>query len=254
MKARAVNSFSAPAKAAACRHDPMSTVGVQNQPDLKALPRRPVVLRLLIIALLAEIGYAVLNISTMPIYLKFDRNMGAGSIGLVLSAFLLSEAVFKSPMGHLADRYGRRVLMTAGPLLTFCTALLSLAVPHDSGGWEVLAFVLLRVLDGIGAAMLWPAAFAAMGDSVADDERQQAMSLLNMCYLLGVALALPIGGLVNDVSGAKWASLLLAAALFGGVGYASWKFVPRIARPQHTAPDEMPIEGEVDVSLLIKSA
>src|SRR4051794_5459628 len=89
--------------------------------------RRPAVRHLLIVALLAEIGYAVLNISTMPVYLRAaptnawisnGRGFGESVIGLVLVAFLLSEAVFKSPMGHLADRIGPRKLMMFGPMLS----------------------------------------------------------------------------------------------------------------------------------------
>jgi MFS transporter, DHA1 family, multidrug resistance protein len=192
---------------------------------------------LLVIALLAEIGYAVLNISTMPVYLSAvpgpedglipnGRSMGASVIGLVLVAFLLSEAVFKSPMGSLADRYGHKALMFLGPVITVFTSLASLIVPHNAGGWEVMAFILLRVMDGIGAAMLWPAAFALMGNSVEDGERQQAMSWLNLCYMMGIALALPIGGIVNDLSGYRWASLFLSSLLFTLVAVAVWRFIP----------------------------
>src|SRR4051794_31471575 len=93
-----------------------------------ALLRRPAVLRLLIVALLAEIGYAVLNLSTMTIYLRDDRHFGEANVGWVLVAFLLIEAVFKSPMGHLADRFGPKLFMLLGPAMSVGTALLSLVV------------------------------------------------------------------------------------------------------------------------------
>src|SRR5688572_10217060 len=78
--------------------------------------KRPEVLKLLVIALLAEIGYAVLNISAMPVYLK-SRGFGESVIGVVVIAFLLTEAIFKSPMGHLADRIGHKRLMMIGPAI-----------------------------------------------------------------------------------------------------------------------------------------
>lgn len=189
--------------------------------------------RLLIIALLAEIGYAVLNVSTMQVYLKYDRGFGESMIGFVLVAFLFAEAVFKGPMGHFADRFGPKALMVAGPSLSVVSSLLSLAIPHSFPlSIQVIAFVLLRALDGLGAAMLWPAAFTAMNDAVDDRERQQAMSLLNLCYMLGIALAFPVGGLVNDLSGERWAGLVLAATLFAGVSIAVWRLLPRVA-PHH---------------------
>ncbi len=200
--------------------------------------RKPAVYRLLVIALLAEIAYGVMNLSTMPVYLEATdpnlnafipngRGFGASVIGLVLVAFLLSEAIFKGPMGHLADRVGPKRLMVLGPALSIGTSILSLFVPHGGGWFEVLCFVLLRAVDGLGAAMLWPAAFSAMGHAVADNERQQAMSLLNLCYMLGIALALPIGGIANDLAGVKWAGLILAAALFVTVTVGTLKLVSK---------------------------
>lgn len=234
------------------------------QEPIIPLIKRPVVLRLLAIALFAEIGYAVLNISTMPVYLAGPtvyggRNLGESAVGLVLTAFLLSEAVFKGPMGHLADRYGRKRLMIIGPSLTIGTSVLSWVVPRmidrfttpPHPAWiEVLFFVFLRILDGIGAAMLWPGAFAAIGDAVEDDQRQQAMSLLNVCYLLGVALALPLGGIVNDLTHQRFASLFLATALFCAVVFTAWRFLP----DDHGRHEQHHVEGEsAPISEVFKS-
>ncbi|MCX7800725.1 MAG: MFS transporter [Fimbriimonadales bacterium] len=238
---------------------PMSSeAGHRIQP----LWRRPRVARLLVVALLAEIGFAVLNISTMPVYLREDRGFGEGIIALVVTTFLLSEALFKGSMGHLADRHGRRRLMVLGTALTAFTPLLTMAVPGHWGVGETLSLMALRVVDGLGAAMLWPAAFALMNDTVADGERQEAMSLLNMCYLVGIALALPIGGLVNDTLGpwfAEWGgarvpSLLLASLLFAGVSVSAFRFVPS-GRELRRSRSELhgPADGE-DLRTLLLSA
>ncbi len=217
----------------------------------RAVWRRPEVLRLLVIALLAEVGYAALNLSTMPVYLKGERGFGESVIGLVLTAFLLSEAVFKTPMGALADRIGPRRLMTIGPALSVGSSLLSLAVPHTNAGpVEVLAFIGLRLVDGLGVAMLWPAAFAQMNAAVADDERQGAMSLLNLCYMVGIALAFPVGGLANDLSHRRWAGLVLAAALFAGVSIASFVLMPRRVKPASGAAEG---HGEEGFGTLLRS-
>jgi MFS family permease len=216
-----------------------------------AVWRRKSVLNLLIIALFAELGYAVLNISTMPIYLTEDRKLGADVAGYVLVAFLLSEAVFKGPMGHLADHVGRRTLMMIAPVLTVGTSIVSLFIPHDLGIWENIIFILLRVVDGFGAAMFWPAAYAASGESVSDKERQQAMSLLNACYFIGIAFALPIGGAIEDLVSPA-ASLVLAAGVFTLVTFAVWKLMPR--DKAHAAHVEHPVEGEFNLMQFVQTA
>jgi DHA1 family multidrug resistance protein-like MFS transporter len=189
---------------------------------------------LLLVALLAELAYAVLNISAMPVYLKNDRGFPEGTIGLIIATFLLSEAVFKGPMGHLADRFGRKRLMVLGPFLTVFTSLGSLFVPRDIGNLESVLFFFLRAVDGLAVAMVWPAAFALVGETVKAGRKQEAMSLLNMCYLGGVALALFVGGAADDLFGRLTAdttgvhapSLYLAAIICVTVSLLAYKTLP----------------------------
>ena len=198
-----------------------------TQPCWKKRPVR----NLLVIALFAEIGYAMLNLVTMPVYLRDDRQFGVSVIGLVMVTFLLFEAVFKSITGHMADRFGTRKLMIAGPLISVGSSILSIVMPHWGGApIETLAFILLRALDGIAVAMLWPAAFAQMNAVVDDSERQQAMSYLNGCYMIGIALAYPLGGFANDLTGTRYAGIVLAAILFAGAAIASQR-VATSAKP-----------------------
>lgn len=221
-------------------------------PEIKKRPvyARPAVAKLLLIALFAEIAYATLNLSTMPIYLAAvpepgrhlipnGRGFGETVIGLVVTAFLFAEAVFKGPMGHLADKIGPKRLMVLGPSISLCTTLITIFLPSLGGGTlEVIVFVVLRAFDGLGAAMLWPAAFSAVNEAVPDEERQQGMSLLNLCYILGIALAFPLGGIANDLTNTKWAGLVLAAALFGCAALAVWKFIPSFTRHEASAESE----------------
>ncbi len=213
--------------------------------------KRTAVWRLLLVALFAEIGYAVMNISTMPIYLAATpvkhgpfaegRGLGESVIGWIVVAFLLSEAVLKSPMGTLADRIGPRKLMLFGPMITVFTSVATVVIPLSWGVWDVPILILLRVADGVGAAMLWPALFSRMGHVVEDGDRQGAMGLLNLCYLCGIAFALPIGGAVNDLTGHKYASLLLATLLFGVVCLTVWLGMPK--RELHGDASPVPEAG-----------
>ncbi|MCE9557961.1 MAG: MFS transporter [Armatimonadetes bacterium] len=203
---------------------------LQVQPN-QALWRIPSVLRLLVVALLAETAFAALNLSSMPYYLRVDRGFGEKLIGVVIASFLLSEAIFKGRMGHLADKLGCKKFLILAPCLSVGTSLLTVLLPKGLGAAEPLLMIGLRVIDGVSAAMLWPALFAAMSDRAGDEHRQQGLSLLNSCYFLGIALAFPVAGVFNQifgsllrkVSGEYSPSIYLAALLFGACALVAWK-------------------------------
>ena len=166
----------------------------------------PFMAAMALIALLAELAYGVVNNSTMPVYVR--NGLGLPDIvGFVGASFLLAEALLNGPTGILADRFGRRLLMVIGPLLSVftcvCTALLRIP-DHGSGqaiGIGIL--VTLRFLDGAGAAALWPAVFASIGDRVDEKQRSTAMGLLNVSYMIGLAIGPLVGGLLNDKIAAR---------------------------------------------------
>jgi MFS family permease len=142
-------------------------------------------------------------------------------------------------MGHVADRFGTRKLLIAGPSISIVTSIISILLPHDNGSAiEVFAFVVLRAFDGLAVAMLWPAAFSQMNAIVEDNERQQSMSYLNACYMIGIALAFPLGGIANDVFKVKWAGLVLATILFIGAALGAYftgrSDVPVVADDEHS--------------------
>jgi DHA1 family multidrug resistance protein-like MFS transporter len=174
---------------------------------LRHSPRGRALLALVALAGVAELAYAVVNFSAMPPYLRFDLGLGAW-VGAVGAAFLLAETALKSPLGLLSDRFGRKRLLLVGPLISMVTAPLTVLVHHPLG------LMLLRALDGVGAAALWPTIFAAVADVVEEKDRSTAMSLLNVTYLIGVAMGPLLGGLVNDLTGSRTASFYLASLLF----------------------------------------
>ncbi|MFN7017833.1 MAG: MFS transporter [Fimbriimonadales bacterium] len=180
---------------------------------------------LVIMAGFAELGYVTLNLSAMPVYLREVVGLGESTITAVGSMFLLTEALFRAPMGMLSDRFGRRLLIVLGPSLTMFTSLATLAASHP------LHFIVLRAIDGLGAAMLWPSVYAAIGDTVPSHRRAWAMSFLNMTYMSGVALGPLAGGLANDLTGVKQASFYLTAGLFACATVIAWRFYPRDGRP-----------------------
>lgn len=161
---------------------------------------------LVLAALLAELAYAILNLSAMPVYVKYSLNQGA-MLGIIISTFLLTEAVSRPAFGALGDKIGRKPLLLAGPILTAVTAYLT-AHTH-SVAW----LIGLRVIDGFGSGALWPTAYATIGDIVEEEHTSAAMSLLNVTYMGGLALAFVMGGFVNQVFHSTTASFYLVAVM-----------------------------------------
>lgn len=186
---------------------------------------------LVIMAGLAELGYATLNISQVPVYLRDQLSYSESEVTAIGAIFLLAEGILRAPMGLLSDRFGRKRLMMLAPMLTLVTSLLSLVI-HDKYG-----FMLLRALDGLGAAMLWPTAFAAVADSVDKKNRAQAMSFLNLTYMVGVASGPFVGGAANDFFNDQQAAYYVISALFLTTTLVVYRWFPA-DRPEQHAHDE----------------
>ncbi|MDH7602589.1 MAG: MFS transporter [Armatimonadota bacterium] len=162
-------------------------------------------------ALLAELAYAILNLSALPMYLKFSLHQEA-ALGVIISTFLLTEALSRPAFGALGDRIGRKPLLVAGPAVTAITSYVTVKL---HGPFTIPGLVLLRAIDGLGSGALWPTAFATIGDVVDEKHRGAALSVLNVTYMGGLALGFLLGGAANEIQGTLTASFHLVSILLG---------------------------------------
>ena len=193
-------------------------------------------------ALLAELAYAILNLSAMPIYVA--KTLHAGTyLGYIGGTFLAIEALSRPGMGALGDKIGRKKLLLLGPALTAITSYLTIIY---QGNYVVPYLIVLRFVDGLGSGALWMNAFAAVGDVVEERNRSTAMSVLNVTYMGGMALAFLFGGKVNAYFGTFTASFYLASILFV-LSFIAFLFFPKTTKHTHidipgheTPPDFKP--------------
>ena len=209
--------------------------------------RHPVILTLGMIALLAELGYATLNQSGLPPYVDKELHLGAGWLGWIMATFLLVESLARPGLGALGDRIGRRPLLVAGPIASCAAALLMMRAVHPG---SILA---LRVLDGLGAAAIWPTAFALVGDSVDEENRSTAMSVLNVTYMAGIALGPLLGGIIADRTGTQHYVFLAVGIIFALTFVVALLRLPKRESHHEHGPDCPDHQAEYHLSDLLFS-
>ena len=153
-----------------------------------------------------------------PVLPLFAAQFGAGvaSVGLTLSIFGLARLLLNVPLGLLSDRYGRRLLLVAGPLVSSVGMIGSGLAPDIPQllGWRFLA--------GAGSAMYMTGAAIYLVDISTAANRAHFVATNQGALLVGVSLGPAIGGLVADGYGLRAPFLLvglatLVASLYGYV-------------------------------------
>ncbi|MEW5762785.1 MAG: MFS transporter [Bacillota bacterium] len=175
---------------------------------LNIFRRYPLLLGIGSVALVATLGFAVF-IPILPLYLAEDLGISPGIIGLIFGAYAASETIFKTPMGVLSDRVGRRPVIMTGLVVSFLVPLVMIFVDH------YLYFVGLQFLNGFAIAAFWPALSALTADEVPLTERATAMTVFNMSYLLALGLGPGLGTFINQAFASRQAAFYAAAALNG---------------------------------------
>ncbi|MCX6365814.1 MAG: MFS transporter [Armatimonadetes bacterium] len=218
-------------------------------------------LALCAVSALAELGFVIVNISALPVFLKFGLHL-PNLPGIALAAYYLVEALANSPMGALADRLGRRRLMVMGTCLSIVTCLATSQIHAPEGRLVVLGvtalILLLRAFDGMGAAMLWPNVYASVADRVAPERRAQANTLITIAYMAMIPLGLKLGGWLNENFGRNFTasepgryipSFLFAAGCFAATSLLAYIVAPR--RDAQRTPEEESENAPVSKSSLM---
>ncbi|WP_310723945.1 MFS transporter [Streptomyces sp. N2A] len=149
--------------------------------------------------LLAVIQFMVILDGSMVVSaipsIQRDLDFSPSSIAWVLDAYMLAYGGFLLVGGKAADTFGRRRLFSAG-LVIFTVASLACALSADS--WQLIA---ARVAQGLGAALVSPAAFALVTDLFEEGPvRNRAMVLWGGMNGVGGAAGVLLGGLFSAVA------------------------------------------------------
>src|SRR5829696_6608781 len=119
----------------------------------------------------------------VPVLPEFARSFGVRTaiIGIAVSAFGIGRLVVNVPLGMVADRYGRRVVLIGGPLVT-SAAMLGCAFSPNIG-----VFLFWRVVTGVGSAMYMTGAQIYLADISTPDNRAKNIATNQGALFLGVS-------------------------------------------------------------------
>jgi EmrB/QacA subfamily drug resistance transporter len=136
-----------------------------------------------------------------------DFSMDALSLSWVASSFLLAAAIMLVPLGRLADLFGRRIFFLSGSLIFSLSSLLSIWPETES------LFIALRVVQGIGAAMVFSTGTALLVSAYPAGERGKMLGINIAAVYTGLTAGPFIGGLLTQHLG--WQAIFIVNAALG---------------------------------------
>ncbi|HKO85073.1 MAG TPA: MFS transporter [Actinomycetota bacterium] len=132
----------------------------------------------------------------------------------MLMGYLVVSAVLVVAFGRLGDIYGRVRMYNAG-FLVFTGASIALAFTPGVGSAAALELIALRIVQGVGGALLMANSMAILTDAFPVRERGMALGINQVAALAGSFLGLLIGGLLADTN---WRAVFLVSVPFGIFG------------------------------------
>jgi len=147
-----------------------------------------------LIVLLGLTGFIVMadNWVISPILpaISESLNIDISRAGLLITAYMLPFGIFQIIFGPLADRYGKK------QVITFSVLAFTIATGMCALGSGLMNLAIFRGLTGVFAASVMPISLALIGDVVPVKERQQAIGTFMGISFLGQGLSMAIGGTI----------------------------------------------------------
>ncbi len=140
----------------------------------------------------------------------------------MLLGFMIVSAVTLVTFGRLSDMYGRVRLYKAGFLVFTIGSLALYGVSlWMTGKSAALALILLRLVQGIGAAFLFANSAAILTDAFPFNERGLAMGINQIAGIGGGLIGLILGGVLSVID---WHLIFLVSVPVGLAG-TIWAYV-----------------------------
>lgn len=175
-------------------------------PDTNSSSEKRVVLFIAVLAgFITPFDGSAVNIALPTIGAEF--HMTAIGLSWVATAYLLSSAVFLVPFGKIADIYGRKKIFLYGlAIFSFASLLMTMVTSTEM-------FIGVRVIQGLGSAMIFGTGAAILTSVFPPGERGKALGIYITAVYLGLSLGPFLGGIMTQYLG--WRSIFLVNVPIG---------------------------------------
>jgi len=165
------------------------------------MPVRRIVPLIVAVALFMENMDSTVIATSLP---AIARDIGTSPLALKLAvtSYLLSLAIFIPVSGWTADRFGARTVFR-GAIAVFMLGSIGCAI---SG--SLTQFVLARMIEGMGGAMMTPVARLILVRSVGKRELVNAMVWVTLPAMIGPLLGPALGGFITTYISWHWIFLI----------------------------------------------
>ena len=198
-----------------------------RQPDTESRLYDRVVPLIVAVALFMENMDSTVIATSLP---AIARAIGTDPLALKLAvtSYLLSLAICIPASGWTADRFGARNVFRIA-IGVFVLGSIGCALSHS-----LEQFVLARIVQGMGGAMMTPVGRLIMVRSIDKKLLLNAMSLVTMPALIGPICGPPLGGFITTY--ASWHWIFLINVPIGVVGIVLASYYIANVRVEHHDP------------------
>jgi len=163
-----------------------------------------------VVQFMVVLDIAIVNVALPSI--KTDLGFSESSLQWVISAYALAFGEFLLLGGRAADVLGRRRVFLVG-LLVFSVASLV-----DGLAWSSGSLIGARAVQGLGAAIISPAALSILSTTFAEGrERNIALGVWGAVGGFGAAAGVLLGGILT--SGLGWAWIFFVNVPVGAIAF-----------------------------------
>jgi DHA1 family bicyclomycin/chloramphenicol resistance-like MFS transporter len=139
--------------------------------------------------------------------IKADFNLTSDMVQLTLTVFIIAAGIGQLVFGFLSDRYGRRPILLTGSFLFFASSITSVFSPN------ILFLLIMRVVQGLGAAACMSMARVIINDSFNKTEAAEKLSLITAIMVIFPLISLILGGFIAQTIG--WVGTMYVFFIFG---------------------------------------